>query len=276
MGRAVLRAALKATNVLLLLLGAGGFFFSVWMYAKYEKAVHARDEGPVPPQVAPPPPPLAPGEIAALADKPWFIYAFGAAGAYVTLTASTGLLGAGYHNKCCLSLYNVELVLMFVMQLALAIAVFTKTGFNRLPPDPTGSEVKVFNLVKDNVPVFKWGGVAVLVLQAISLMLSIALKRQSRESSYDSDDDVDDYYERHYGSRAGRRPLISRGDAEDGRSPMRSPVRNDTWSQRMREKYNLDTSDFSYDPQRSPDRFDQAPPPARQESSCTLDRKSVV
>jgi len=252
-----LRSALKATNVLLLLVGAATTFYSLWMYVGYYKAMHAT-EAPPPPLVAAPPPPPAAG-LHKLDDKPWFIYAFAAAGAFIVLTSGAGLCGAEYHNKMCLGLYNVMLGVMLTLQLVIAILVFTKSGFNRLPDDPTGREQKVYDLIKENLPVFKWGGLAVLILQLLSLVLSCALKRAVKSLSYDSDDDIDDYFERHYGrgrDRSSRRTPLLRRDEEGGRgagaagSPTRSP-RTDTWSQRMREKYGLDTSEFSYNPDRT-------------------------
>ena len=183
-----------------------------------------------------------------------------------------------------------ELGLMLVGQAALAVAVFVKSDFVKMPEDITGNEEKAWNLVHKNLPVVQYFSIAVLAVQLLSVLLAMALSRAKRVALYDSDDE-DDYYERHYGGGGQRRPLHNRSDVDGGvgggwgsgdggglqgegsgsgsgsgeggggdapgssggvlGSPG-SSRRQDSWSRRMREKYALDTSTFTYNPERPP------------------------
>ena len=200
------------------------------------------------------------------------------------LTAATGLCGAEHANRCCLHLYTYQLGLMLLGQAALAVAVFVKSDLIKFPEDITGNEQKAWDLMRKNLPVVQYFSIAVLAVQLLSVLLAMALSRAKRVALYDSDDE-DDYYERHYGGGRGggqRRPLLNRSDEEggvgggwgsgdgggigegsgggNGEGSITSPEsrrRHDSWSRRMREKYGLDTSSFTYNPER--------PPPSRSE-----------
>ena len=209
--------------------------------------------------------------------RPRFLYAFIGAGAYIVLTASVGLCGADRGNRCCLSLYTYLSGVQLLGQLALAVAIFAGSNVSP-PPDVTGAEAKAWRLVRSHVPLARWFTVGVLAVQILSVLLAASLARVKRVALYDSEDDEDDddYYERTYGgSRGQRRPLLNRSEEDGGvggggyrseeggggetdaaeisspGSPSRT-ARRDEWSRRMREKYGLDTSRFSYDPERPP------------------------
>lgn len=198
------------------------------------------------------------------------------------LTAATGLCGAEHANRCCLHLYTYQLGLMLLGQGALAVAVFVKTDFVQIPADITGNEEKAWRLVHKNLPVVQYFSIAVLAVQLLCVLLAMALSRAKRVAQYDSDDE-DDYYERHYGDGQGggggsggqRRPLLTRPDEDgggwgsgdgggvgesaggaggggDGAAGSGASRRQDSWSRRMREKYGLDTSSFTYNPERPP------------------------
>jgi len=254
-----LKNTLKFTNALLLLLGLVASIFSLYLLLEFRKQERTKEEMESPPPPAPTgiSPPPSPEGMEVLAGEPWFLYAFGGAGLYITLTAAAGLCGAEHANRCCLGIYNYMLCLLLLGQGALAIAIFTKSDFVHMPEDITGSEEKAWKFIHKNLPVVQYFSISVLVVQLMSAILAMALSNAAKHAQYDSDDE-EDYYERHYGgTSATRRPLLPRGDGEEQPG---SATRHDTWSRRMREKYGLETSEFGYDPVtgRSPAR---GPPP---------------
>lgn len=73
-----------------------------------------------------------------------FIFAFGGAGLFTFLTAATGLAGVGWNSRWLLGTYSVLLVIMLLMQAAVAITLFADDSWRKyLPPDKTGEFHKV-------------------------------------------------------------------------------------------------------------------------------------
>jgi len=228
---------LKFTNAILLVLGLFMGIFSLYLLLQFKKEERAREEVDSP---VPPPPPMTHH----LDKEPWFLYAFGGAGVYIVITAAIGLLGAEHGNRCCLGMYTYQLGLMLLGQGALAIAIFTKNDFVKMPEDITGNEAKAWKFVHKNLPIVQYFSISVLAVQLLSVLLAIALRQTAKQLQYDSDDE-EDYYERHYGS-GPRTALLQRDEEGNGQGG-----RQDSWSRRMREKYGLDTTSFSYHPNES-------------------------
>ncbi|KAH7578605.1 hypothetical protein JRO89_XS01G0404100 [Xanthoceras sorbifolium] len=93
--------------------------------------------------------------------------------------------------------------------------------------------------------------------------------QQTGQVEYDSDDEI-------IASRQQiRQPFLNRPPPPATGVPVagtldQRPTRNDAWSSRMREKYGLDTSEFTYNPSES-HRFQQVPTPQTEERSrCTI------
>ena len=71
-----------------------------------------------------------------------FIFAFGAAGILVLITASTALVGVAHNSAFCLGLYSFLMVVLLLAQAALAIAFFAdKSWKKKLPHDETAEAV---------------------------------------------------------------------------------------------------------------------------------------
>ncbi|CAI9756424.1 unnamed protein product [Fraxinus pennsylvanica] len=106
---------------------------------------------------------------------------------------------------------------------------------------------------------------------ALVFLLALIVRTANRPADYDSDDE--------YISRPGqqiRQPLINNRPAVTATGvPVTGtldhlPSRSDAWSTRMREKYGLDTSEFTYNPSES-NRYQQAAPQSSEGSSrCTI------
>mmetsp|Transcript_4201 Transcript_4201/g.13328 ORF Transcript_4201/g.13328 Transcript_4201/m.13328 type:complete len:231 (+) Transcript_4201:204-896(+) len=182
-----LRFCLKFTNVVLVVVGLAELGYSLFML----RAFHEKSFEPG----SPPPAPNATNAAAATTgsehvDQPWFIFAFGSAGGFTTLTAMTGLVGAHNASKACLSCYTLEMFVMLFAQAALAIAFFADTKLQKyIPPDNTGNEEEMEAFVKKYQKIVQWFAVAVLGVQLVSVLLAYALKRGAEEGGYDSDDE---------------------------------------------------------------------------------------
>mmetsp|Transcript_3790 Transcript_3790/g.4272 ORF Transcript_3790/g.4272 Transcript_3790/m.4272 type:complete len:340 (+) Transcript_3790:138-1157(+) len=225
-------------------------------------------------EMSPPPHPNAPPPPAGnstLASKLWFIYGFGAAGAFTTITSTTGLCGTGYGNYCLLNLYTYELILMILGQAALAIALFSDKDLYQFP-DVTPDEAKALSFLTRHVDIAKWVSLGIVVIEIICVAFACTLKAGA---DIDSDDDEDDMY------NSRRRPLIRRASMEEpppstsysriSNTPTISPSKNNmtyaSWRDRMREKYGLDTNRYSYDPERQ---GESERPPPESTSSCVI------
>ncbi|RRT47907.1 hypothetical protein BHE74_00041632 [Ensete ventricosum] len=90
-------------------------------------------------------------------------------------------------------------------------------------------------------------------LQAFVFVLALIVRAANRPAEYDSDDE-------YIAPRPTiRQPLMNRQGTPATGVPVigtldHRPSRNDAWSQRMREKYGLDTSEFTYNPS-DPNRY---------------------
>jgi hypothetical protein len=157
-------------------------------------------------------------------------------------------------------------------------------------PDVTGAEAKVFGVVRNHVQVARGFLIAALVLQLVDVLLAFLLARTPHAPAETESEDDDAYFEKHYGRRrrTRRRRLKMdttaendstegslRGGNTTGGSRLRAPLLNDadrdhdgddssvihdsdsldteteTWAERMRSRYNLDTSRLTYDPERA-------------------------
>ncbi|AQK50709.1 Tobamovirus multiplication protein 2A [Zea mays] len=191
----------------------------------------------------------------------WFIFAFIGVGAILFVTSIFGCAGA--RNGCCLSIV--------------------------IPVDKTGNFDMMYSFLKENWRIAKWVALGAVVFEVTrteniitarnvlparsnstkpllfmqALLFTVAIIVQSgNQTDYDSDDE-------YIGARSGiRQPLVNQqaaAAAADPRVPNLDyrPIRNDAWSQRMREKYGVDSFD--------PNRFQPATiSPGEQRNRCTI------
>ncbi|KAJ6798704.1 tetraspanin-18 [Iris pallida] len=165
---------------------------------------------------------------------PWFVCALMGFGILVCLIAFTGHVAAEVISGCCLCFYAVLTTILVLLEAALvADVVFNKHWEDDLPHDSTGELKRLRAFIEDNIDIFKWVGITVVVVQALSLLLSVVLRAMvsKRRLDYDSDDDF----------LVIRRPLIN---PEGGPTYVATAVdstghHSDFWSSRMRQKYGL-------------------------------------
>ncbi|KAG0460498.1 hypothetical protein HPP92_020795 [Vanilla planifolia] len=134
-----------------------------------------------------------------------------------------------------------------------------------IPEDKTGKFKMIYHFLKHHRKTMKWVALGAVVLQALVFLLALLVKAANRPADYDSDDDYI------FPRSTTRQPLIPvTGIPVVAGILDHRPGRNDAWSQRMREKYGLDTSEFTYSPS-DPSRSQQGATPQMEETSnCTI------
>ncbi|TVU42918.1 hypothetical protein EJB05_09343 [Eragrostis curvula] len=164
----------------------------------------------------------------------WFIFTFIGVGVALFITSIFGCAGA--RNGCCLNIF--------------------------IPDDRTGNFDMMYSFLKENWRIVKWVALGAVIFEALLFTVAIIVQ-SSNQADYDSDDEYIGQASRQTGLR---QPLMDQQQAgTDPRVPNLDyrPIRNDAWSQRLREKYGVDNFD--------PNRFQQATiSPAEQRSRCTI------
>ncbi|XP_048430218.1 tetraspanin-18 [Pyrus x bretschneideri] len=168
---------------------------------------------------------------------PWFIYSFMGLGILLCCVNFIGCIAATAINGCCLCFYTILITMLTLLEAALVAFILIDRRWEKdLPFDPTGQLDSLRSFVKENIDICRWVGLTVIVIQALSLLLSITLRGMlsTRKPDYDVEDDSD--------ARARtREPLLNQklnqasGSTKgDGRGS-----HSDIWSSRIREKYGL-------------------------------------
>ncbi|XP_010275310.1 PREDICTED: tobamovirus multiplication protein 2A [Nelumbo nucifera] len=202
--------------------------------------------------------------------KAWFIYLFIAVGVILFIISCCGCIGAVTRNGCCLTCYSILVILLILVELGCAAFIFFDHSWkDTLPTDKTGDFDMIYEFLEKNWKIAKWVALGAVVLEALLFLLALVVRAANRPADYDSDDE-------YIAPRSTvRQPLINRQGVPATGVPVacaldQRPSRNDAWSTRMREKYGLDTSEFTYNPSES-NRFQQGPvQPAEERSRCTI------
>lgn len=202
--------------------------------------------------------------------KAWFIYCFFAIGVILFVISCFGCVGAVTRNGCCLSCYAVLVILLILIELGCAAFIFfDKSWQDDIPTDKTGDFDMIYDFLKENWKIVKWVALAAVILEALLFVLTLMVRAANKPDDYDSDDEF--IAQR----QSVRQPLINRPPVAATGVPVagaidQRPSRNDAWSTRMREKYGLDTSEFTYNPSES----NRYPPgqqqPTEERSRCTI------
>ncbi|KMZ72782.1 Tetraspanin family protein [Zostera marina] len=123
---------------------------------------------------------------------PWFSYALMRIGVGMSLFSLIGYIAAETFSACLFSFVSFTDLLYF--------SPFISVD---LPNDPSGEIERLRAFIEDNFDVFRWFGVAVVVTQALSLLLAIVLQTMVSNIGLDNniDEDYDDY--------PNRSPLLS-------------------------------------------------------------------
>ncbi|XP_051144404.1 tobamovirus multiplication protein 2A [Andrographis paniculata] len=271
---------LKLLNFLLILAGLAMIGYGIYLFVEYKNGASPGDDTPpVPPNMGEYVQLGRPMLVAVtLADnifdklpKAWFIYLFIGVGVIVLFIACCGCIGTSMRNGCCLTCYSVLLVLLILVELgAAAFIFFDKSWQKEIPTDKTGNFDMIYEFLEDHWNIIRWVALGVVVLEAVIFLLALVVRAANIPADYDSDEEYIG------GPRQQiRQPLINRPAAPTTGVPVagaldQRPSRNDAWSTRMREKYGLDTAEFTYNPSES-NRYQQAATqPAEERSRCII------
>ncbi|GER35427.1 tobamovirus multiplication 2A [Striga asiatica] len=129
----------------------------------------------------------------------------------------------------------------------------------------------IYEFMEGHWKIIQWVALGVVILEALIFLLALVVRAANAPADYDSDEEYIG------GPRQQiRQPLINnRAAAPATGVPVSGsldhrPSRNDAWSTRMREKYGLDTSEFTYNPSES-NRYQQAAvQPTEETSRCII------
>ncbi|KAH8513955.1 hypothetical protein H0E87_006990 [Populus deltoides] len=273
-----LECLLKLLNFLLTLVGLAMIGFGIYLFVEYTRAddnvalVSTLSDGQGLTQLGRPM-----LMTVSLSDnildklpKAWFIYVFVAVGVILFIISCFGCIGAATRNGCCLTCYSVLIVLLILVELGCAAFIFfDKSWKEEIPPDKTGDFDMLYDFLKEKWNIVKWVALGIVILEALIFLLALLVRAANRPLEYDSDDELI------APRQQNRQPLINRPPAPATGVPVagtldQRPSRNDAWSTRMREKYGLDTSEFTYNPS-EPHRFQPvSAQPTEERSRCTI------
>ncbi|XP_060207556.1 tobamovirus multiplication protein 2A [Lycium barbarum] len=274
---------LKLLNFLLTLVGLAMVGYGIYLFVEYKNHSSSGDDDY---PVAPPtrsevlefgrPMLMAvslAGNIFDKLPKPWFIYLFIGIGAVLVIVSCCGCIGAATRNGCCLSFYSALIFLVILIELAAAgFIFFDKSWREEIPTDKTGNFDAIYDFLDGHWKIIKWVALGAVILEALIFLLALVVRAANRPADYDSDDEYIG------GPRQQiRQPLINNrpppapatGVPVTGAVDNR-PSRNDAWSMRMREKYGLDTSEFTYNPSESNRHPQTAAQPQEERKGCAI------
>ncbi|CAH9114102.1 unnamed protein product [Cuscuta europaea] len=273
--RGFFECLLKLLNFLLTLIGLAMIGYGVYLFVEYKKhssSSHSLE------MIQLGRPILMPvslsNNIFDNLPNAWFIYLFIAIGIIISIISCFGCIGGATRNRCCLSCYSVLIMLLILLELGIAAFIFfDKSWKEKIPTDKTGNFDMIYDFVEDHWDILRWAALGTVVLQALVFLLALMVRAVNRPVDYDSDDE-------YIGGprQQARQPLISNRQSTPPQSvPAAATLdfhpqsRSDAWSTRMREKYGLDTSEFTYNPSESSNRYQQTSvQPQEQSSRCTV------
>ncbi|XP_010538377.1 PREDICTED: tobamovirus multiplication protein 2A-like [Tarenaya hassleriana] len=276
--RGCLECLLKLLNFLLALVGLGMVGYGIYLFVEYQRATDnshmvAQTSGdgyislgrPMLMAVS------LSNDIFDKLPKPWFIYLFIGIGVILFVVSCCGCLGVCTRNVCCLSCYSALVILLVVVELGCAAFIFfDKSWKEEIPADKTGNFDMIYMFLQDNWKIVKWVALGAVVLEALLFLLALMVRAANAPPDYDSDDDIIVPRQQIRQPFLNRQPVTATGVPVTTAIPQ-PPSRDDAWSTRMREKYGLDTSEFTYNPSEA-NRFQQMPSQQNDErgSRCTI------
>ncbi|KAF5774870.1 putative tetraspanin/Peripherin [Helianthus annuus] len=200
----------------------------------------------------------------------WFIYLFVGIGAALFIISCFGCIGAATRSGCCLTCYSVLLILLILVELGCAAFIFfDKSWKTEIPTDKTENFDRIYGFLEKNWKICRWVALGAVILEALVFLLALMVRAANSPAEYDSDDEYI------AGPRQQRQPLINRQPVPATPAPVTTtldsrPSRNDAWSTRMREKYGLDTTEFTYNPN-EPNRHQQGSvQPTEEKGRCSI------
>ncbi|KAL7149966.1 hypothetical protein ABFS83_05G077300 [Erythranthe nasuta] len=251
---------LKLLNFVLVLVGLGMIGYGVYLFVEY-KNISSDDDGgdaALPPSTDAfvhlgRPMLLAVSLANNIFDKlpkAWFIYLFIGLGGIVLFIACCGCIGTATRNGCCLTCYSLLVILLILTELGFAAFIFFDESWkDKIPTDGTGNFAMIYEFLDDHWKIIKWVALGAVILEALIFLLALIVRAANTPADYDSDEE---YIGRP--RQQTRQPLINKpaGGPVTGvpvtNTPDHLTSRTDSWSRRMREKYGLDTSEYTYNP----------------------------
>ncbi|KAI3703430.1 hypothetical protein L1987_73500 [Smallanthus sonchifolius] len=269
-----LECLLKLLNFLLTLIGLAMVGYGVYMFVMY---TNAKDDYEPPSgesiQLGRPMLMLVSLSSSSIFDNlptAWFIYLFVGIGAALFIISCFGCIGAATRSGCCLTCYAILVILLILVELGCAAFIFfDKSWKSEIPSDKTGDFDMIYGFLEKNWKICRWVALGAVILEALVFLLALIVRAANSPAEYDSDDEYI------AGPRQQRQPLISRQPVPATPPPVTGnldsrPSRNDAWSTRMREKYGLDTTEFTYNPNES-NRYQQGNvQPTEEKSRCSI------
>ncbi|KAJ4805167.1 Tobamovirus multiplication protein 2A [Rhynchospora pubera] len=235
---------LKLLNLVLGILGLGMIGYGVYLLVEWIKLSSDSNSASVPPALLL----FVSNDILKELEKAWFIYAFIGIGVLLLIMSCFGCIGAATRNGCCLSFYSFLIILLIVAELAVVAFIFLDHNWKDvIPADKTGNFEMIYNFLRKHWKIAKWVALGAVVLEALAFMLALAVRLANQP--LDEDEDDEEYLIGRQRDGA-RQPLI--GNRQNSQPPSAvptlepRPIRNDAWSQRMRNKYGIDVLNFSY------------------------------
>lgn len=151
-----------------------------------------------------------------------------------------------------------------------AFIFFDHSWKDVIPVDKTQNFDAMYDFLKENWKIARWVALGVVIFQVLLFLLALVVRAMNKPAEYDSDDEIIGTAR----STSIRQPLIHSQNAPATGVPVptldQRASRNDAWSQRMREKYGLDTSQFTYNPSDATRYQQNGAPPAEERSRCTV------
>ncbi|KAJ8435352.1 hypothetical protein Cgig2_024339 [Carnegiea gigantea] len=267
--RGCLECLLKLLNFLMTLAGLAMMGYGIYLFVMYTKA---SSDSPIAPVSADESliqlgRPLImtvslSNNILDKLPKAWFLYLFIGVGGVLFLISCCGCIGATTRS------YAVFIVLLILVELGCAAFVFfDKSWLDQIPKDKTENFNMIYDFLKDHWTIAKWVLLGIVALEAVLFLLAVIV-RAANSPDYDSDDEYINP------RQSAKQPLIGRQSQATGVPVVgaldQRPSRNDAWSARMREKYGLDTSEFTYNPN-DPSRYQQqTAQPTEERGRCII------
>ncbi|XP_028765559.1 tetraspanin-18 isoform X2 [Neltuma alba] len=125
---------------------------------------------------------------------PWFIYSFMGLGIVLCCITFLGCIAAEVIHSCCLCFYTILISVVLLLEAALVGLIAIDHHWEEdFPYDPTGELDSLRAFIADNIDICKWIGLAVLIIQALSLLLALILRAtiSPQKADFDNEDDYD-------------------------------------------------------------------------------------
>lgn len=269
-----LECLLKLLNFLLTLLGLAMMGYGIYLFVEYknESSNHPHSDNMMPfgrPLL------MAvsfSGSIFENLPKAWFIYLFAGLGLTIFLISCFGCIGAATRNGCCLCCYSLLLFLLILVELGVAAFIFfDKSWKEEIPRDKTGDFDMISRFLEKNWKIVKWVALGAVIFETLVFLLALSVRAANKPQDYDSDEEYIGGPRQQLRQQLinNRPPVPVTGVPVAGNLDNRLG-RSDAWSTRMREKYGLDTSEFTYNPSESNGNQQATPQQTEEKSWCTI------